>query len=54
MTGGMPRVFAAVVALFFLMTLYRTITGLWSNADGLQVWVQRFSPTQGLIFNHSP
>ena len=38
MTGGMPRVFAAVVALFFLMTLYRTITGLWSNADGLQVW----------------
>ena len=27
-----------VVALFFLMTLYRTISGLWSNADGLQVW----------------
>lgn len=38
MTGTMPRVLAGVVALFFLMTLYRTISGLWSNADGLQVW----------------
>ncbi len=38
MSGAMPKVFATVVALFFLMTLYRTITGLWSNADGLQVW----------------
>ncbi len=38
MTGGMPRLFATVVALFFLMTLYRTISGLWTNAEGLQVW----------------
>jgi molybdopterin-containing oxidoreductase family membrane subunit len=38
MTGAMPRVLAGVVALFFLMTMYRTIGGLWSNADGLQVW----------------
>jgi len=38
MTGAMPRVLAAGVGLFFLMTLYRTIAGLWSNTDGLQVW----------------
>jgi molybdopterin-containing oxidoreductase family membrane subunit len=38
MTGPMPKVLAGAVALFFLMTLYRTINGLWSNADGLQVW----------------
>lgn len=38
MTGTLPRVLAAVVAVFFLMTVYRAITGLWSNADGLQAW----------------
>lgn len=38
MTGAMPKVLASLVALFFLMTLYRTINGLWSNADGLQIW----------------
>lgn len=38
MTGALPRVLAGLVALFFLMTLYRTISGLWSNADGLQAW----------------
>jgi Ni/Fe-hydrogenase subunit HybB-like protein len=38
MTGAMPKVLAAVVGLFFLVTLYRTIGGLWSNTDGLQVW----------------
>ena len=38
MAGSMPKVLATVVALFFLMTMYRSITGLWSNADGLQVW----------------
>jgi Ni/Fe-hydrogenase subunit HybB-like protein len=38
MTGAMPKVLATAVALYFLMTLYRTINGLWSNADGLQVW----------------
>ena len=38
MTGAMPKVLATAVALYFLMTLYRTVNGLWSNADGLQVW----------------
>jgi Ni/Fe-hydrogenase subunit HybB-like protein len=38
MSGPMPRVLAAAVAVFFLMTLYRSIAGLWSNVDGLQVW----------------
>jgi Ni/Fe-hydrogenase subunit HybB-like protein len=36
--GWMPRVLAAVVGVFFLMVVYRSIGGLWSNADGLQVW----------------
>jgi Ni/Fe-hydrogenase subunit HybB-like protein len=34
----MPRLLAAAVAVFFLMVVYRSIGGLWSNADGLQVW----------------
>jgi Ni/Fe-hydrogenase subunit HybB-like protein len=38
MTGALPKVLAAAVGVFFLMMLYRTINGLWSNADGLQVW----------------
>lgn len=38
MSGAMPKVLAATVGVFFLMTLYRTINGLWSNTDGLQVW----------------
>lgn len=38
MTGAMPKVFAAVLAVVILSVVSRTVTGLWSNADGLQVW----------------
>ena len=38
MQGAMPKVFAAVLAVVILAVVSRTITGLWSNADGLQVW----------------
>lgn len=34
----LPKTFAAVIALHILFVLARLITGVWSNADGLQVW----------------
>ena len=34
----LPKAFAAVIALHILFVLARLATGLWSNADGLQVW----------------
>ncbi len=37
-TGPLPLVFAAVIALHIVFVVSRAITGLWSNADGLQVW----------------
>jgi Ni/Fe-hydrogenase subunit HybB-like protein len=38
MTGAMPKVFAAVLGVALVATLSRIANGLWSNADGLQVW----------------
>ncbi len=38
MTGAMPKVFAAALAVVILAVVSRTVIGLWSNADGLQVW----------------
>lgn len=38
MTGAMPKVFAAVLGIALVAALSRLATGLWSNADGLQVW----------------
>lgn len=38
MTGAMPKVFAAVLGVALVATVSRVANGLWSNADGLQVW----------------
>jgi molybdopterin-containing oxidoreductase family membrane subunit len=38
MTSAMPKVFAAVLGVALVATLARVANGLWSNADGLQVW----------------
>jgi molybdopterin-containing oxidoreductase family membrane subunit len=38
LVGPMPLLFAAVIALHIAFVLSRAITGLWSNADGLEVW----------------
>lgn len=37
-TGVLPKVFAAVLVFALLMIATRTITGLWSNADGLEAF----------------
>lgn len=39
-TGALPKVFAGVLAVALLASLSRAANGLWSNADGLQVWQQ--------------
>lgn len=38
MQGPLPMAFAALLGLTLLVIGYRTVIGLWSNADGLQVW----------------
>lgn len=38
MTGALPRLFAVMIAITVGFVVMRTITGLWSNLDGLQVW----------------
>ena len=38
MTGAMPKVFAAVLAIALVATVSRAATGLWTNADGMQPW----------------
>ena len=38
MTGAMPKLFAAAIALVGVFMIFRTVIGLWSNADGLQVF----------------
>jgi molybdopterin-containing oxidoreductase family membrane subunit len=38
MTGPVPVAFAAVLGITLIATISRAATGLWSNADGLQVW----------------
>lgn len=36
--GQMPAILAGVLGVTILVGGYQTIIGLWSNADGLQVW----------------
>lgn len=36
--GNFGRLFAVVIGLHLLLHAGRAITGLWSNADGMQVW----------------
>jgi len=38
MTGAMPKLFATVLGIVILFVAFRTVTGLWSNADGLEVF----------------
>lgn len=38
LTGAFPKVFAAVLGVTLLAAVSRMANGLWSNADGLQVW----------------
>ncbi|OGS99568.1 MAG: hypothetical protein A3F73_02995 [Gallionellales bacterium RIFCSPLOWO2_12_FULL_59_22] len=38
MAGSMSKVFAAVLAVVILAVVSRTVIGLWTNADGMQVW----------------
>jgi molybdopterin-containing oxidoreductase family membrane subunit len=36
--GTLARMFAIAIALHFILHAGRAVTGLWSNAEGLQVW----------------
>ncbi len=36
--GTLARMFAISIALHFILHAGRAVTGLWSNAEGLQVW----------------
>lgn len=36
--GPLPMAFAALLGVTILVIGYRTLIGLWSNADGMQVW----------------
>lgn len=38
MSGAMPKAFAAVLAIALVAHISRSVIGLWSNADGLEVW----------------
>lgn len=38
MTGAMPKLFLAVLGIVNLFIIARVITGLWSNAEGLQIF----------------
>lgn len=38
MTGAMPKLFALALAITLLGVVARMVTGLWSHADGLEVW----------------
>jgi Ni/Fe-hydrogenase subunit HybB-like protein len=38
LAGALPKVFAFALGVVLLFTLARTITGLWSNADGLEAF----------------
>ena len=37
MTGSLPKLFATTLGLYLVFLLFRTVNGLWTNADGLQV-----------------
>ena len=38
MTGALPKAFGLLIGVTLLIVGARAFTGLWSNADGLQVW----------------
>lgn len=38
MQGAMSKAFATVLAIVILAVVSRTVIGLWTNADGMQVW----------------
>ncbi|MDP3037218.1 MAG: NrfD/PsrC family molybdoenzyme membrane anchor subunit, partial [Rhodocyclaceae bacterium] len=38
MADAMPRLFAATLGLLLIATVARAITGLWTNADGAEVF----------------
>lgn len=38
MQGAMPKVFAAVLGIVIVAMASRMMIGLWTNADGMQVW----------------
>lgn len=38
LTGALPRVFAVTLGLLLAITAARTITGLWTNADGAEAF----------------
>jgi molybdopterin-containing oxidoreductase family membrane subunit len=38
--GTLARMFAISIALHFILHVGRAITGLWSNAEGFQVWAE--------------
>jgi molybdopterin-containing oxidoreductase family membrane subunit len=38
MRGSMSKVFAATLGIVLLAVISRTVIGLWTNADGMQVW----------------
>lgn len=38
MQGALPKLFAATLGVVILAMVSRTIIGLWTNADGMQVW----------------
>lgn len=45
MVGAMPKVFAATIGIAGLFLIFRMISGLWSNLEGLEVfWMQAGSP----------
>lgn len=38
LAGSLPKLFAFAIAVVLLFSVMRTITGLWSNADGLEAF----------------
>ncbi len=37
MTGSLPKLFATTLGIYLVFLLFRTVNGLWTNADGFQM-----------------
>lgn len=37
MTGSLPKLFAATIGVYLVFLLFRTVSGLWTNAEGFEV-----------------
>ncbi len=37
MTGSLPKLFAATLGIYLVSLLFRTVNGLWTNAEGFEV-----------------